>query len=294
MPRIKADRRERLIDFLRRGFPEWKPVTPKQRLKNGLVLRNGVSARSGADLVEPEDEIEILAKPANPANLFPAGMGAPPLDILYADDDLLAVDKPSGLLSVATERERHETAVHLMRLWLAGLDGRRSHDLHAAHRLDRDASGVLLFARSLETKRLLAASWHKFDKTYLAVVDGVPAHAEGVIEQPLWEDKGLFVRVAEGGRGESALTRYRLVRSSGRRSLLEVELGTGRKHQIRVHLAHIGCPIVGDQRYGVSKSRRLALHAARLRLIHPVTGKTVIVSAPVPPLFRRELSLGKE
>lgn len=290
MPRFQADRRERVLDLLKRRLPGWKTPTLKQRLKNGLVLRGGAAIHSGAELVEPGEVLEVLAVPPSPAAFLPVGLGEPPLDILYADDHLIAIDKPSGLLSVATERERNLTAVRLMREWLAGMtrDGQR--ELHAAHRLDREASGVLLFTRSLGLKRKLASSWHTFEKVYLAVVDGSPPEPEGSVDVSLWEDKGLFVRVSEGGAGEKALTHYRVLRKAGERALLEVRLGTGRKHQIRVHLAHLGCPIVGDLRYGVSKASRLALHAHRLRIFHPLDGREVTITAPMPAQFKKMLS----
>lgn len=274
-----------MIDALKRAFPDWKTTTLKQRLKNGLVTVNDAPVASGAAMVHPGDSMEILAKPVSPASWFPAKLGAPPIEVIHADDSILAVDKPSGLLSVASERERNITAVRLMRDWLEGQEG----EIHAAHRLDRDASGVLLFARSLPLKRKLAANWHRFRKTYLAVVDGVPPEKEGTIDKPLWEDKGLFVRVADHRGGESAVTHYRLIRTNGKRSILEVDIETGRKHQIRVHLASLGCPIVGDVRYGVSKASRLALHAHRLRLFHPVDGREAAITAKTPPLFSRWL-----
>ncbi len=285
MPRLNTSKEERLLDALKRAFPDWKTTTLKQRLKNGLVLVNGKSVVSGAAMIAPGSSVELLAKPVSPASWFPAKLGEPPMDILYADDSLIAVDKPSGLLSVASERERNLTAVRMLRDWLEGQEG----EVHAAHRLDRDASGVLLFARSLSLKRKLAANWHSFQKTYLAVVDGVPSKKEGTIDDPLWEDKGLFVRLADSRGGESAVTHYKLVRSNGNRSLVEVDIETGRKHQIRVHLASLGCPIVGDIRYGISKASRLALHAHRLRLFHPVDGREITITAKTPPLFSRWL-----
>lgn len=290
MPRVTADRSGGVLDLLKRLLPGWKATTLKQRLKNGLVLRDGKTVLSGAELAEEGEVLEILAVPPSPASFFPAGLGEPPMDILYADDSLVAVDKPSGLLSVATEREKNMTAVRIMRDWLMGFERDENRELHAAHRLDREASGVLLFTRTLELKRKLAAMWSGFEKIYLAVVDGFPPAAEGSVNAPLWEDKGLFVRVAGNGPGENALTHYRLMRKGRDRSLLEVRLGTGRKHQIRVHLAHLGCPIVGDLRYGVSKASRLALHAHTLRLRHPVDGREVVITAPIPALFRKMLS----
>lgn len=294
MPRFKSEQRERILELLRRHLPGWKTATLKQRLKNGLVLRDGRPVLSGAAMIEAGETVEILAKPPSPQSYLPVGLGESPLEVLYADDALLAVDKPAGLLSVATEREKELTAVRLMREWLMGMDQEERRELHAAHRLDRDASGVLLLTRSLEIKRRLAASWHSFEKIYLAVVDGVPREAEGSVDAELWEDKGLFVRVADARGGESALTHYRLVRTTGGRSLLEVRLGTGRKHQIRVHLAHIGCPIVGDPRYGKSKASRLALHAHSLRLLHPDDGRPVTITAKTPALFARLMAKGRD
>ncbi|MCD7897960.1 MAG: RluA family pseudouridine synthase [Planctomycetaceae bacterium] len=289
MPRFVATNPAALLAFLKKKLPGWKTPTIKQRLKNDLVLVNGKSVRSGAERLEPGDTVEILAVPARPDAYLPIGLGESPLPILYADDTLIAIDKPSGLLSVASERERNLTAIRIMREWLQGLDHQPDRELHAAHRLDREASGVLLLARSLATKRALAAKWTTFEKTYAAVVDGIPEEAEGIIDAPLWEDKGLFVRVSTRGDGTPALTRYRVVKQKGGRALLQVYLGTGRKHQIRVHLAHIGCPIVGDIRYGRSKAPRLALHAERLRIYHPVDGREVTITAPIPKEFQKFL-----
>ena len=290
MPRFQVDRSEKVLDFLKRRLPGWKTPTLKQRLKNGLVLRDGAPILSGAETLRAGETVEVLAIPPSPAAHLPIGLGEPPLTVLYADDSLLAVDKPSGLLSVATEREKNITAIRLMREWLLGMERESGRDLHAAHRLDREASGVLLLARSLEIKRKLASAWRSYEKIYLAVVDGVPDQRSGTIDVPLWEDKGLFVRAGDKGRGEAALTQYRVVKKVRGRALLEVRLGTGRKHQIRVHLAHLGCPIVGDLRYGVSKASRLALHAHRLCLFHPVDGRAMEITAPIPSQFKKMLS----
>lgn len=290
MPRFQVERSEKVLDFLKSRLPGWKTPTLKQRLKNGLVLRDGAPILSGAEMLRPGETVEILAVPPNPAAHLPIGLGEPPLPVLYADDDLVAIDKPSGLLSVATEREKNLTAIRLMREWLLGMERESGRELHAAHRLDREASGVLLLTRSLEMKRKLAAAWRSYEKVYLAVVDGVPEQRSGSVDVPLWEDKGLFVRVAESGRGETALTHYRVVKKVRDRALLEVRLGTGRKHQIRVHLAHLGCPIAGDLRYGVSKASRLALHAHCLRLFHPNDGRALEITAPMPVEFKKMLS----
>lgn len=285
MATIKAGYSGRLLDILKTGLPGWKVTTLKQRLKAGLISVNGKAARSGAAPVGKDDTIEIHDRPIGSRVVFPSHLGEPPLEILYADADIIAVDKPSGLLSVATPRERNLTAIRLMREWLAELNSDSRDNLHAAHRLDRDASGILLLARSLPIRKKLVSQWKEFTKTYLALVDGEPAEPVGKIDVPLWEDKGLFVRTAEKGGGVEALTFYKTLRSNGKRSLLEVTLGTGRKHQIRAHLASIGCPIVGDLRYGTSKASRLALHAARLEILHPTTGEKLLISSKTPKFF---------
>lgn len=289
MPRFTAEWPGTLLDAMREAYPEWKPHTLRLRLKAGLVRVNDVTEHSGGRRLETGDRVEVLSRPAAERVLFPAHLGEPPLAILYSDRDLLAVDKPPGLLSVATAREKNLTAIRVMREWLAGLGAESRDSLHAAHRLDREASGVLLLVRSPGVKKKLAAAWHSYDKTYLAVTDGIPDEREGVIDIPLREDKALFVRPAPTGGGEAAVTRYRTMRTGGGRALLEVKLGTGRKHQIRVHLASIGCPIVGDLRYGRSKAKRLALHASRLSLIHPATGAETVIVSPTPRFFANRL-----
>ena len=291
MTKVRADQAGRLLDVVKGLFPDWKTTTLKQRLKAGQVMVNDKVAHSGAAQIKRGDAIEILSRPAGSRIQFPPHLGPPPLEILYADDDLIAVDKPFALLSVATAREKNLTAIHVMREWLSGLGAQSRDNLHAAHRLDREASGVLLLARSLSVKKKLAADWRTFEKVYLALCDGIPAESEGTITVPLWEDKGLFVRPAVHGDGEEAVTHYRVLQSVGGRTLFEVRLGTGRKHQIRVHLAHIGCPIVGDLRYGRSKAKRLALHASRLKIFHPVTGLEVVIQAKTPKFFKNRLTV---
>ncbi|MDR3211931.1 MAG: RluA family pseudouridine synthase [Planctomycetota bacterium] len=287
MPVFTVKEPTHLIDFLKASLPDWGAGTLKSRLKSGLVQVGGMAIRSGATRLVPGDLVEVLPRPPEAGGFFPTHLGPPPLPLLHADPDLLAVDKPPGLLSVASAREKVLTAIRLMREWLGELAPEEAENLHAAHRLDRDASGVLLLARSLEVKRELASAWHTYSKIYLALVDGRPRQEEGEINLPLWEDKGLFVRVARPEEGWAATTRYRLLASRGGRSLLEVELVTGRKHQIRVHLAQLGCPIVGDRRYGFSRGTRLALHAKSLRLTHPRSGRETYIESPPPPFFSR-------
>jgi 23S rRNA pseudouridine1911/1915/1917 synthase len=159
------------------------------------------------------------------------------------------------------------------------------------HRLDRDTSGLLLFARSAEVRDQLQANWEEVTKTYLAVVEGAPRPAEGVIDNFLTEGRDLRVRASSrpGADAKRAVSRYRVREARGRYSLMEVAIETGRKHQIRVHMAGLGCPVAGDKMYGATTDpvRRLCLHAWRLAFDHPVTAERVELEAALPAALAR-------
>lgn len=275
---LRVDEPMRLLAFLRRALPGWKRTTLEQRIRAGCVRVNGATLARN-DFVSAGDEVEIVERAL-------ADLRAPPpagIAILHEDDALIAIDKPAGLLSVSTDDERTRTALALVRKWLAR--PRAPAKLWPVHRLDRETSGVLLFAKTPEARRILQANWSAVHKTYLAIVEGRPKSSAGVIDEPLWEDEKLFVHVGQGPDQKEARTRWRVVVSAGARSLLEVELDTGRRHQIRAHLAWLGHPVVGDDRYGASGPRML-LHALRLEVPHPVEGRTVVLEAPAPREFR--------
>lgn len=267
-----------LLATLEGHFATWSKNTLKQRLRLGCVQVNGrVVSRHDHPLVAG-DAVEIVAKGLGEA----VREQKPSLPVLFQDDDLIAIDKPAGLLSVATEEQRQYTALAMVRESLSR-PGRPAL-LWPAHRLDRETSGVLLFARSREMCDAVQADWGNAEKTYLAIVEGEPQPPEGVVEVPLWEDATLRVRAGEHEGAKPARTRYTTTRLGRGRTLLEVELDTGRKHQIRAHLAHLGHPIVGDDRYGV-RDARLGLHSLRLRLRHPRDGKALEITASPPSGF---------
>jgi 23S rRNA pseudouridine1911/1915/1917 synthase len=156
--------------------------------------------------------------------------------------------------------------------------------LWPVHRLDRETSGVLLFARSREVCDAVQTSWRSARKVYLAIIDGHPRPPLGVIDQPLWEDRALNVRVGHRPDAKSSRTRFRTLERGRRRSLLQVELLTGRRHQIRAHFAWVGHPVVGDRRYG-TPGPRMGLHALELSVTHPNTGQRLLFEAPPPKAF---------
>jgi RluA family pseudouridine synthase len=210
------------------------------------------------------------------------------LAIIYEDRDLLVVDKPAGLLTMATETVRERTVY-----WLATDYVRRgfpgsSKRVFIVHRLDRDTSGVLVFAKTPEAKNALQDHWDEVEKTYLAVAHGLFAEPEGTISSYLAENRAQVVySTPDSAHGKLSHTAYRVLREGNGLSLLEIRLLTGRKNQIRVHLADRGHPVLGDSKYGRADDgcKRLALHARTLVLNHPTTGQRLTFETPAPVHF---------
>lgn len=210
------------------------------------------------------------------------------LAILYEDKDILVVDKPAGLLTVATEREKSRTAHSLLTDYICKGCGRCRKRLFVVHRLDRDTSGVLIFAKSEEAMLRLKAQWKQTEKKYLAVVHGKCEKKSETITTYLAEDKEYNVySTSDSTQGKLSQTAYKVLRVTKRISLLEVVLLTGRKNQIRVHLADIGHPIVGDTKYGKEDESqpRMALHARSISFRHPFSGERLAFEAEVPAFF---------
>ncbi|HUJ17969.1 MAG TPA: RluA family pseudouridine synthase [Nitrospirota bacterium] len=208
--------------------------------------------------------------------------------ILYEDKDILVVNKPAGLLTVATEREKSRTAHSLLTEYIRKGCGRSRKQLFVVHRLDRDTSGVLIFAKSEEAMLRLKAQWKQTEKKYLAVVHGKCEKSSDTITSYLAEDKEYNVySTSDSTKGRLSQTAYRVLRFTKGLSLLEVTLLTGRKNQIRVHLAGIGRPIVGDTKYGKEDGPqpRMALHARLISFKHPFSNERLTFEAEVPAFF---------
>ena len=210
------------------------------------------------------------------------------LSILYEDRDILVVDKVSGLLTVSTEKVRDKTAHYLLNDYVRRGNQKSRNRVFIVHRLDRDTSGVIVFAKNENAKRYLQEEWQGFQKTYYAIVHGTLPEKEGVITSYLAENNVHKVySVADPKKGKLARTGYRVLRESRKYSLLEIDLLTGRKNQIRVHLSDKGHPVVGDKKYGGKEKgiKRLALHAASLTLVHPYSKEKMTFTTKVPAYF---------
>jgi 23S rRNA pseudouridine1911/1915/1917 synthase len=268
---------------LRALYPDASGRSLKQWLATSRVRVNGAVVRRGDAPVGADDRVELAAPPP-PACPQPLGL-------LHEDQDILVVDKPSGLLSVATEGERTRTAYRLLRDWVAarGPAGAR---LFIVHRLDRETSGLIVFAKTVSAKRALQSQFaaRSVERVYVALVEGVPPTMEGTLTSRLTENRSLRVRPTSDRRaGREAITRYRVVARRREGTLLELRLVTGRRGQIRAQLAAAGHPIAGDREYGARTDplRRLALHATRLGFAHPRGGRVVFESPPPPAFGRR-------
>ena len=282
--RLEVEEAAALLPYLVAHLDGWRRSAIKDRLRLGCVAVNEQPVHRHDHRLQPGDRIEVRSPAAATAPRRPA-MG---VSTIYIDDDLVAIDKPSGLLAVATDRQRTRTALAVVRASLSR-PGRPAR-LWPVHRLDRETSGVLLFARSKAICEAIQSRWTEAEKVYLAIVEGHPEPAAGVVDEPLWEDGNLRVHVGRQQGSKDARTQFTTLRWGRDYSLLEVRLDTGRRHQIRAHLAWLGHPIAGDPRYGRA-GPRLALHALRLMVPHPRAGGRLVFEAPTPPAFGAEFGV---
>jgi 23S rRNA pseudouridine1911/1915/1917 synthase len=295
----------RLDVVLIRSHPELSRRRAREVIEKGQVTVNGALVRQPG-LMVPENA--TLKWDPNRKALPRARASLP---ILWADEAMVVVDKPAGLLAVATAPEAEEdTALRRMQDYARHLSPRRPY-VGLVHRLDRDTSGALAFALTKEAREALRALFraHRIERRYVALVQGQPRSDSGQIDLPLHEGyvSGRRRVARPGEEARPALTRWRVLERFPTAALLELTLETGRQHQIRVHLAHAGLPVLGDRVYGARggaeaprgrprPTRRVhapvprqMLHARVLGFTHPVTGAAVRVESPLPEDFRAVL-----
>lgn len=278
----------RLLDFLIASMPERKRTAIKNLLSHNQIAVNGQPVTQFDTELKPGDEVK-----ANLTREFRVFYNRR-LKIVYEDDDIIVVNKGYGLLSMGTDKIKEGTAYSILRDYMKWKDPRNK--LFIVHRLDRDTSGLMVFAKSEEAKNRLQHNWNNMviSRKYLAVVEGKPEPEEGVVRSYLAENSRFEVYSTDKPEeGQLAITRYKTLRSRNGYSLMEVSLDTGRKNQIRVHMKDLGHPIAGDRRYGAKSSpiHRMALHAQTLRFVHPMTRKDMNFSTPVPASFAKMVGM---
>ncbi len=213
----------------------------------------------------------------------------PMLKLVYEDAYIIVVEKKEGLLSVSTERQKERTAQHILSDYVKRTH--RNNRIFVVHRLDRETSGLMMYAKDELTQRTLRDNWHEIvtDRRYVSIVEGEMERDHGTMESWL-TDRTLYVSSSpvDDGVGKYSVTHYKTIKRANGYSMMELNLETGRKNQIRVHMSELGHPVVGDERYGSTSDPlgRLALHAFKLCFYHPVTGQPMEFETPYPSNFR--------
>ena len=290
----KVNRSEELLEFLLR-----KCNTSRNNVKSLLVrkqvLVNGSIVTQYNFILAKDDEVKISKKPIKDGVV--AKMPTPSkrkeikprtaLKIIYEDDDFIAIDKPAGLLSVESDKQT-ECAYVYMQQYLAQKE--KNARPFILHRIDKETSGVLVFAKNVKIHSMLKLHWGEQVqlREYYAVVEGRMEKSADTVTSYLKENVNNLVYSTKDPSGQKAITHYERVMESEEYSLLKVKIDTGRKNQIRVHMKDLGHSIVGDEKYGYTKNPlgRLGLHASKLEFIHPVTKELITLNAPLPAAFK--------
>ena len=270
-----------LLVFLFEAWPEVKKKQVRTWLKLGSVAINGKVSTQFDKPLKAGDQVSIRQK----------GLAAPEtkvhggIRIRHEDLDILVVEKPAGLLSIASPAEPEKTAYAYLTDHVRQGNKQKRDRVYIVHRLDRETSGLMIFAKNERAKTALQNGWDDVEKKYFAVVEGSPRNDAGKFESHLDEANPLKVYASmETPRTRFAVTHYRVMKKGKTTTLVELTLETGRRHQIRVQLQEAGCPIVGDKKYNAATNpiRRIALHASTLRFPHPVTKEEMRFDSPLP------------
>ncbi|GAB4504150.1 MAG: RluA family pseudouridine synthase [Anaerolineales bacterium] len=286
--RFDKAKEERLDHFLVEKLPAFSRSRLQGLIKEGWVKVNGLPARKAGQLLEAGMMVDITIPPAAPTNLVGEQI---PLDILFEDDNLLVIHKPAGMVVHPGAGHATGTLVHAVLGYAPDIEGIGGEERPGiVHRLDKDTSGLILIAKNERAHRWLQDQFRlrKVEKTYLALVDGQPPTPSGRVEAPIGRDPAHRKKMAvmPPGKGREAVSEYVTLETFAEHTLLAFHPLTGRTHQIRLHCAFLGCPIVGDKVYGRRKPslplERHFLHAAKLRLLLPGEKQARTFEAPLP------------
>lgn len=273
----------RLLDFVLARQPGAKRTDVKKWLKYGQIAVDGNVTSAFDYAVGPQSVVEV-----NVTRPFPQ-LRHPRLKIVYEDDYVIVVNKGYGLLSVGTESHRkEENAYEILKDYVKGINP--ANKVYIVHRLDRDTSGLLMFAKTEEAQEAMRHNWNNMvlERLYVALLEGSLEQESGYVKSRLTENSRFFVYSTDNPEeGKVAVTHYKVLQRGNGYTLCEFSLDTGRKNQIRVHASEMGHPIAGDRKYGARTSplHRLALHARTLRFAHPITKKDMNFELPVPKRF---------
>ncbi len=281
--RYKVEHEDTLLNYLFALFSDKSRTTVKSYLAHRQVAVNDMPTTRFDAPLYPGDEVKINLKQG--FSVFTHSR----LRLVYEDEYIIVIDKGYGLLSMSTERIKTGTAYSILSDYVKSQNP--ANRLFIVHRLDRDTSGLMMFAKSKRIQEELQHNWHNIvlERKYVAVVEGAVEEPEGTVRSYLAENSVFQVYSTNNPEeGQLAITRYKRLAYNNRFSLMELDLETGRKNQIRVHMHDLGHSIIGDRKYGAHSSplNRVALHALKLRFAHPVTRREMNFETPIPPRFR--------
>ncbi|MBN1119202.1 MAG: RluA family pseudouridine synthase [Bacteroidales bacterium] len=281
---FQVSQADELMNFLLANMPQKNRNNIKTLLRDKQVIVDGKIVTQYNHPLIAGQKIEI----GNKETLLSKSLKG--ISIVYEDDQIVVIDKHAGLLSVAAPNKETPTAYNMLSYHVKQEDP--ANKIFIVHRLDRDTSGLLVYAKNQDVQKTLQENWSSLliERTYLAIVEGHVEKQEDEIRSYLYESKALKVHTTKDKtQGKLAITRYQKIKSKNNYSLLKVNLETGRKNQIRVHMGEIGHPIAGDKKYGAVSNPigRLALHASVLSFIHPVTNEKLQFKTAVPRKFDR-------
>ena len=278
--KLKVNKNGELLDYLYNNLDMPKKKI-KQYLTHGAIFVNNVKIRQYNYPIINGMEIVINTDSKNKKTL--------PFDILFEDDHIIVVNKPSGLLTIATAKEKEKTLYHIVREYLVSKD--KNARVFIVHRLDKDTSGVVVLAKDEKTKNKLQENWNEYVslREYVAVVHGRLNKESDRIVQKLKETKTNLVYVSRDNDGKEAITNYKVIKENNDYSMVSITLETGRKNQIRVAFNTLHHPIVGDKKYSTIKDNesRLFLHANRLKMYYPEIRKDILFETSTPNEFKK-------
>jgi len=281
LKQYKVTKECELLEFLLETFKNQSRNSVKSLLSSHRVSVDGAPTSQFNFKLYPEDTVIISNAPIRRKTRSN-------LPIIYEDDDIIVINKPSGLLSIASDNEKSSTAYRMLSDYVQQKD--KHNRIFVVHRLDEDTSGVLMVAKNVKIQQALQNNWNDIVKKrgYYAIVEGEMEKKSDTIKSYLKKNsQNLMYSSKKTGDGQLAITHYKVIKSNGTYSLLDVNIDTGRKNQIRVHLGEKGHYIIGDDKYGkpANPIKRLGLHAYELDLIHPFTGKLMKFTSPMPKEF---------